>query len=202
MSLGKAIQTARKKVGMTQVELGEAIGVSGSMIGQWENDLRNPKPETIGRIANALGDSFTESLFADPEDYEFIRWLGLIDPEKRKHNLGAIKPLPDKFTALNDILNYAGYNLQLIHEDYCFTGADGAYTLTEKQVEELFCEIVKYADYLCSNLEKQETQKVFSSISHTKRTEPPETLSADGEYTDTTQKEKPLEGVETPTDGK
>ena len=31
------------------------MGVSASMIGQWENDLRNPKRETLKRIAKALG---------------------------------------------------------------------------------------------------------------------------------------------------
>lgn len=41
----------------------------------------------------------------------------------------------------------------------------------------------------------------LAKIGDYKRTEPPETLSADGEYTDTIQKEKPSEGVETPTDG-
>lgn len=187
MSLGKAIQTARKKVGMTQVELGEAIGVSGSMIGQWENDLRNPKPETIGRIANALGDSFTESLFADPEDYEFIRWLGLTDSEKRKHNLGAIKPLPDKFTALNDILNYAGFDLQLVHNEFRFMGTNGAYTLTEERIDCLFNELVKYATYLCSALEGELVRESLSAIT---------TISG------TLQKDKPPEGAETPTDGK
>ena len=41
----------------------------------------------------------------------------------------------------------------------------------------------------------------LAKIDDYKRTEPPETLSADGEYTDTTQKEKPSEGAETPTGG-
>lgn len=165
MSLGKIIQTARKKAGMTQVDLGKTIGVSGSMIGQWENDLRNPKPETLGRIANALGDSFIELLFADSDDYEFIKLLGLTDPEKLKESLSAVKPLPDKFTALNGILNYAGYDLQLIHDKFRFLGTNGAYTLTEKQIESLFNEMVRYADYLCSNLEKEQLKESLSAPS-------------------------------------
>lgn len=54
MKCGKLIQSARKKVGMTQEELGKKLGVSGSMIGQWENDLRNPKAETLQKISNVL----------------------------------------------------------------------------------------------------------------------------------------------------
>ena len=40
---------------MTQKELGKQIGVSFQGIAQWENDLRNPKYETLQRIAEALG---------------------------------------------------------------------------------------------------------------------------------------------------
>ena len=184
MSLGKAIQAARKKAGMTQVELGEAIGVSGSMIGQWENDLRNPKPETIRRIANALGDSFAELLFADSEDYEFVKLLELTNPEKLKRNLDAVKPLPDKFAALNNILNYAGFDLQLVHDQFYFLGTNGAYSLTEEQIDCLFGELVKYATYLCSTLENELVR---------------ESLSAIAPISDTPQKVKPPEGTETLT---
>ncbi|MBE6922968.1 MAG: helix-turn-helix domain-containing protein [Ruminococcaceae bacterium] len=55
MTTGERIQKARKKSKMTQKELGEKLGVSASMIGQYENDLRKPKFETIQRIAEALG---------------------------------------------------------------------------------------------------------------------------------------------------
>jgi len=54
MSIGKNIQTIRKKRGLSQQALGEMLGVSGSMIGQYENNLRNPKPETLEKLASAL----------------------------------------------------------------------------------------------------------------------------------------------------
>lgn len=54
MRVGKKIQTIRKEQGLTQKELGGLLGVSGSMIGQYENDLRNPKFETLLRIAEVL----------------------------------------------------------------------------------------------------------------------------------------------------
>ena len=73
MNIGKAIQSARKKAGITQAELGKILGVSGSMIGQWENSLRKPKPESIGKIADALDISIYELV---PEiDNEFSRYL-------------------------------------------------------------------------------------------------------------------------------
>ena len=60
MTLGELIQSSRKKAGLTQVELGKMLGVSGSMIGQWESNLRNPKSETIGKIASVLGKPFMD----------------------------------------------------------------------------------------------------------------------------------------------
>ena len=39
---------------MTQKELAQKLGLSFQSIAQWENDLRNPKVETLRKIANAL----------------------------------------------------------------------------------------------------------------------------------------------------
>lgn len=55
MTTGQRIQKARKEAKLSQKELGEKLGVSASMIGQYENDLRNPKSETLNKIAEALG---------------------------------------------------------------------------------------------------------------------------------------------------
>ena len=60
MTTGQRIKAARKKVGLTQKELGERMGQSFQSIAQWENDLRNPKLETLQRIAAALGVSIYE----------------------------------------------------------------------------------------------------------------------------------------------
>ena len=55
MTTGQHIKEARKKAGLTQKELGEKLGVAYQTLAQWENDLRNPKYETLQRIAAALG---------------------------------------------------------------------------------------------------------------------------------------------------
>lgn len=54
MTVGERIQKARKAAKLSQKELGEKLGVSASMIGQYENNLRNPKTETLFKIADAL----------------------------------------------------------------------------------------------------------------------------------------------------
>ncbi len=55
MTTGQRIKEARKKAGMTQSELAQKLGISYVGVSQWENDLRNPKYETLQRIAAALG---------------------------------------------------------------------------------------------------------------------------------------------------
>ena len=54
MTTGQRIKAARKKAGLTQKELGERLGITYQTLAQWENDLRNPKYDTLKRIAAAL----------------------------------------------------------------------------------------------------------------------------------------------------
>lgn len=54
MTIGERIKAARKAAGMTQRELAERMGLSPQTVAQWENDLRNPKFQTLKRIAGAL----------------------------------------------------------------------------------------------------------------------------------------------------
>lgn len=55
MTTGDRIKAARKRAGLTQKELGERVGRSFQAIAQWENNLRNPKYETLELLATALG---------------------------------------------------------------------------------------------------------------------------------------------------
>lgn len=55
MNIGENIKRIRKLRGLTQKELGEKLGgISQQQIGQWENEDKNPRIETIEKIANAL----------------------------------------------------------------------------------------------------------------------------------------------------
>ena len=68
------IQQSRKNAGLSQKQLGEKLGLSASMIGQWENDLRNPKMETLERIADALGVPISEICSKDVlKNYEILK---------------------------------------------------------------------------------------------------------------------------------
>lgn len=67
MTTGERIKVARKAVGMTQAELAKKLGISYVGVSQWENNLRNPKLETIQKIANALNVPFTSLLDEDSD---------------------------------------------------------------------------------------------------------------------------------------
>lgn len=63
MTIGERIKALRKEKGITQKELADRLGVSASMVGQYETGVRKPKYETIQKIANSLG--ITTAEFAD-----------------------------------------------------------------------------------------------------------------------------------------
>lgn len=54
MTVGERIKLARKKAGMTQADLAQKLGIPFQGVSQWERDIRNPKIETLRRIAEAL----------------------------------------------------------------------------------------------------------------------------------------------------
>ena len=59
------LKELRKEKGLTQKELGAAIGISEVMIGQYERGVRTPKIEMREKIANALGVMIDQFVVAD-----------------------------------------------------------------------------------------------------------------------------------------
>ena len=55
MTTGQLIKAARIKAGLTQRQLADKLNISFVNISQWENGTRNPKIETLKKIADALG---------------------------------------------------------------------------------------------------------------------------------------------------
>lgn len=54
MTTGQRLKMARKKAGLTQAELAAKLNIPYQSISQWERDLRQPKAETLEKIAEAL----------------------------------------------------------------------------------------------------------------------------------------------------
>ena len=106
MTIGERIQKARKAAKLSQKELGEKLGVSASMIGQYENNLRNPKTETLFRIAEALNVNpkelghdhtffFSDYAFLDSKE-------DLVKMQQGSYLMGTEVPLISAFRKLND----------------------------------------------------------------------------------------------------
>lgn len=60
MTIGQRIKAARERAGITQVDLGAKIGVSGVAVMRYEKDARQPRLEQLRRIALALGTTVSE----------------------------------------------------------------------------------------------------------------------------------------------
>lgn len=55
MSVGSRIKRYRKAAGLTQEQLGEAIGLGASAVRNYERDIRTPKKGQLDAMAQALG---------------------------------------------------------------------------------------------------------------------------------------------------
>lgn len=60
MTIGERIKAARERAGLTQVQLGEKVGVSGVAIMRYEKGTREPRYDQLKRISDALGISIYE----------------------------------------------------------------------------------------------------------------------------------------------
>ena len=67
MTIGEQIKKIRQEKGLLQKELGEKLGVSQQMIGQWETGRANPKIGTLQKIADALNVSLNDLV---PDSFE------------------------------------------------------------------------------------------------------------------------------------
>lgn len=103
MGIGENIKFIRIQKKMTQKELGEKLGgITQQQIGQWENGNKNPKIETIQKIATALEVSLSDIMGAE----EFDKIIETKSRIKRQIDSGIITTLPssllDNYSKLND----------------------------------------------------------------------------------------------------
>jgi len=97
VKVGNAIAYLRKKIGYTQKELADRLGISDKAVSKWERGLGLPDTAIIGKIAILL-DSDTDSLLAGDLANHNMGWSGLLIFENSEYgvNLGTIiydKPL-------------------------------------------------------------------------------------------------------------
>ena len=114
MDEGNKIKEIRKKKGLTQKQLGERLGVSQTMIAQYENGKRKPKLETLNKIASALDVSVSE-----------LRDVAVFDASNLVASLNTLvqSKLDDSFVkcctdTLNDFENWSeGQRIKILREN-------------------------------------------------------------------------------------
>lgn len=87
MTVAERIRIARKNAGLSQKELGDKLNMSPVMISQYENGVRNPKLETLQKIADALdvlmSDLLTFDVLSSLEKTDVENWVSLIGDTNR-----------------------------------------------------------------------------------------------------------------------
>lgn len=136
MTIGDRIRAARKEKGLTQKELAHKLGVSASMVGQYETNVRKPKIETLENISSALGVSITEFIdmsnispslnLAAPLVYKFRDLLQNADPGETiilsDEERSEIKQLSELIRNVPEEMSNSSFLINLLRDEYisCF----------------------------------------------------------------------------------
>lgn len=151
MTIGEFIKQIRQQLGMTQKELAAKVGISYQQLSQYERGARSPKSETLDKIVEAMGFYFPEFMRM------YYGALSRIEEEDREI-LDSVAPsakeqLEPALAALRQLMNANGYDLSRTRGEYYLVGKDGAYRLTEDQLQSLLNGTVQYVESLCKMLE-------------------------------------------------
>ena len=126
MTIGERIKAARIRVGITQKELANRLNVTPALVGQYERDLRNPKHETLQKIADALD-----------ADIDYLRNGHTIEDHDTTWK-DAIQKSIKKSAAISDLMRIHGFSfryaeysaeLPLTMQDWIVTAPDGTDTI-------------------------------------------------------------------------
>lgn len=120
VKVGKAIAYLRKKVGYTQKELADRIGVSDKAVSKWERGLGLPDTSIVGKIAILL-DSDTDSLLAGDLVHHNTGWTGLLIINRNSQGINVSTIIYDK-PIIHFLLSY--FMLMGIREIHIVCGED------------------------------------------------------------------------------
>ena len=148
MTMGDKIKNIRKEKHISQKALGERLGVSAAMIGQYETGLRNPKFETLQKIASAL--DVTPAYLMGWEVHDFEKnGLTMTDEEgnfitgeaaKRfleENNTIQCDLLPAEFNDFSIFIGKMGYSITLENDMYFLINGDKRIKITPEDLKTL-----------------------------------------------------------------
>ena len=98
LMLGANIAERRKKLGWTQAELAERIGVDTETVSRFERGSNLPSLQRLEKLANALTMPLYRLVAAssprsDDQSYIITEWISGLTPEDREFTLNTLKQL-------------------------------------------------------------------------------------------------------------
>ncbi len=85
-TLGKRICSGRKRLGMTQDKLAEALGVTAQAVSKWENDQSCPDIAILPKLASIFGTSVDALLGVAPAESEPVHEAEIVEPNTCEQN--------------------------------------------------------------------------------------------------------------------
>ncbi|WP_285814846.1 helix-turn-helix domain-containing protein [Thomasclavelia cocleata] len=145
-SVGLNIRRLRQEKGLTIKELGNLCGISEPNMGNYERGVRNPKLETLKKIAKALQVDYSDLLATNVEHEKFLDNFKELDHDTILDCLNLI-----------DIGAFESFNknreafFNAMNDDYLI---DDALSYISKGFKKLYSINMNYVDYNLSELEK------------------------------------------------
>ena len=139
MKTGEKIKKYRKEQGLTQKALAEKLNTTPQNLAQYENGKRNPKPETLWRIANALNVDM-KHLISDHTDFSLVRDSAFVN-----------------FSSLSQVVGFSGYTFGVIEDtdDLYIYFPDGILKISHDDAANLQKEIQSYTDFRMQQFKKE-----------------------------------------------
>lgn len=97
-TLGKRIVANRKRMGLTQDQLAERLGVTAQAVSKWENDQSCPDIATLPRLAEIFG--ITTDALLGREDAKPVYEAEIVNEEQKDHSLWEFSWDPGKKESL------------------------------------------------------------------------------------------------------
>lgn len=194
VNVGKNIRAARRNAGLTQSQLAEKINVPYQSIGQWERGTRNPKYETLEKIAAAL--NVHPGDLMGLKDYGDGLWA---PSDISEDELEDVKVRVLRIKEDRKGLEMLNHNLQkqFLEQDERKKKIQHIFMIVESLTDDGLNEIIRLVEVIAGN-PKMSTFLSFKPYFSKELSEPPQTPSLKDSETTTEDCENPPEGPTEP----
>lgn len=182
MSFADKLRELRTEKGISQKKLAEKAGLSQAAIYQWEKGTRNPRIETIQKIAEALGVKSWDLIGVDRKaavnEWIDVEFGGkVISDEKKRKEYGLLKEIVEQEsedtwkhynTFVNPVLEFCGYGRFYMEYNgkrtIAFWNSEKEREISYEDAEDAISTALYLADYLLNKKSSDLTPFVKGKI--------------------------------------